>query len=542
MSASSKKKLRKEQNAAKLAERLQKEAQEQRKTKITTIVFSVFIAAVLVAGLVLLAITGFRTSGIRQKYTTALTLGEDKMSSLEFNYFYVDNLNNEASNNSMMLQFQGLDLSKPLDEQIQDEEKQTTWADYFINKAAESARNTHALCNAAEEAGFAFPEDAEKELTDYMASVEFSATLQYGYPTLKDFLVANYGPGASVDSYKAYIRNNLMAQAYYDHYAETNCVYTDADRRAHEKDQYMNYSSFSYDTYYISYTTYLNVSSSDATEAQKEAARAAAKADAESLLSATNVDELDAAIKVLEVNKDKDVKASRVTNTLYSNISADQQKWLTATGRKAGDIAALPNEATLTDEDGKESTVVNGYTVIMYEGTSENLEPLANVRHLLVSFTGGTTDSNGNTTYSDADKAATKKTAEELLNTWKSGDATEDSFIELVKTKTDDTASIETGGLYEDITPASNYEPAFLSWSIDPERKAGDTGIVETAYGYHIMYYVGDSDINYRDSLIDAELMTAELEEWQNGLYEALTYTVGNTNLLKKDYVLQAAE
>ena len=33
----------------------------------------------------------------------------------------------------------------------------------------------------------------------------------------------------------------------------------------------------------------------------------------------------------------------------------------------------------------------------------------------------------------------------------------------------------------------------FNDWVFDTERKEGDTGIVKTTYGYHIMYYVGDS-------------------------------------------------
>ena len=32
---------------------------------------------------------------------------------------------------------------------------------------------------------------------------------------------------------------------------------------------------------------------------------------------------------------------------------------------------------------------------------------------------------------------------------------------------------------------------AFEDWCFDTARKAGDTGIVQTEYGYHVMYYVG---------------------------------------------------
>ena len=34
----------------------------------------------------------------------------------------------------------------------------------------------------------------------------------------------------------------------------------------------------------------------------------------------------------------------------------------------------------------------------------------------------------------------------------------------------------------------------FNDWCFDESRQPGDHGIVETEYGYHIMYFVGDSE------------------------------------------------
>ena len=35
---------------------------------------------------------------------------------------------------------------------------------------------------------------------------------------------------------------------------------------------------------------------------------------------------------------------------------------------------------------------------------------------------------------------------------------------------------------------------AFNDWLFDPSRKPGDTDIVETEYGYHIMYFSGSQE------------------------------------------------
>ena len=47
----------------------------------------------------------------------------------------------------------------------------------------------------------------------------------------------------------------------------------------------------------------------------------------------------------------------------------------------------------------------------------------------------------------------------------------------------------------------------FNDWCFDASRKSGDTGIVETTYGYHVIYFVG-TDLPYwqvqvRDALVE---------------------------------------
>ena len=68
----------------------------------------------------------------------------------------------------------------------------------------------------------------------------------------------------------------------------------------------------------------------------------------------------------------------------------------------------------------------------------------------------------------------------------------------------------------------------------DDARKTGDTGLVETEYGYHVMYFVGDSDITYRDYQIKSELQSNDMNTWYTGLREAMTVTEGNTDYIMK--------
>ena len=112
------------------------------------------------------------------------------------------------------------------------------------------------------------------------------------------------------------------------------------------------------------------------------------------------------------------------------------------------------------------------------------------VRHILLIPAESETDENGNAVYTDAAWTECEAAAQALLEQWKSGDATEEAFAALATEKTQDPGSQGTGGLYENVYKGQMV-PEFESWCFDETRTAGDTGIVRTSYGYHIMYYVG---------------------------------------------------
>lgn len=102
-----------------------------------------------------------------------------------------------------------------------------------------------------------------------------------------------------------------------------------------------------------------------------------------------------------------------------------------------------------------------------------------NVRHILIS------------PEEDTEEAveACRVKAEELLEQWRSGEATEESFAALATEHTDDPGSQGTGGLYEGVENGSMVAE-FNDWCFDEARQPGDSGLVKTSYGYHLMYFV----------------------------------------------------
>lgn len=551
MSASSKKKLRKENAAAQLTEKQRKEQAEAKKLKQMTVSFiAIMLVVALTAGTVLV-VRGVNQSGVFQKNTIAAVIDGKELNSVHMNYYLNDYIKNQyaqwesmySSSTSLYLGLMGLDTKKPLDEQTYDPETGATWADQFLGEALKKAKSDYALYAKAMSEGFKLSEDEQKALESNATTLELYAMI-YGYKNIDKYLQALYGFGSDLETYNEYTKIATIASAYAAKHSES-LTYSMDDIREYEKDKKLDYTSFTYAVYGLSQASFLEGGTKDDkgnttySDAEKEAALKKAKEIAENLAKATDIADLDKAIAALEINKDKKDAASSVyTDTLYNNIgNTAMQEWLSDEKRVENEMTVIPAETTSTDADGKEVKTTTGYYVVVFQSRNENLRPLANVRHLLVKFEGGKTGTDGNITYTDTEKATAKAEAERLYEEWKKGEMTEESFIELVKKHTDD-GSKETGGLYEDIHPQSQYVEAFLNWSIDPDRKVGDTGIIATEYGYHIMFYSSDDELTYRDYMIREDMRAEDFEEWYNGIVDASKADLEETKHLRTDIIL----
>jgi parvulin-like peptidyl-prolyl isomerase len=94
---------------------------------------------------------------------------------------------------------------------------------------------------------------------------------------------------------------------------------------------------------------------------------------------------------------------------------------------------------------------------------------------------------------------------------WQSGDATEDSFAELAKANSSD-GSASNGGLYEKVRLGQMVKE-FEDWCFAKGRKPGDTGIVKTQYGYHVMYFSGYGE-PYRLLIAKSAMQNEEYKNW----------------------------
>ncbi len=549
MSASSKKKLRKELNAAAMTEKQLQEQKEAKKLRLYTGLFGLAIAVMI---LVVLA-SRVISSGFIPRSTTALTVDGTKVSAAELNHYYVDSINGFLQNYGDYVSLFGLDPSKPLDEQFYDEEKTQTWADYFVEQAAASAKNMYAIYNAAKAEGYTLSDEAKASIDASVQNFGMYATL-YGFGSADAYIGAMYGEGCNEKTFRDYAEVQMIASEYAADKNES-LVYDDAAIRAEDDKDPSVYSAYTYNYYYLANSKFYEGGTEDEkgnktySDAEMEAGRAAAEAAANSLLTATSVEELDAAIAALVVNTETTnaPKSTRRENYQYANLESLLREWITGE-RTEGDMVVIPNESTTHDHaDGEECTgendtkTVNGYYVVRFESENKNETELVNVRHILVSFEGGKTDEKtGTVTYTDAEKLAAKNAAEALLKAFTEGEATEEAFAALATKNTTDTGSKENGGLYEKVYPGQMVTN-FNDWCFDSARKSGDTGIVESEFGYHVMYFVDKAGVTYRDFMIESTLRNNDLTAWENGLVEAAEMTLSNTKYVNTELILSPA-
>lgn len=548
MSASSKKKLRREQEAAKMTERQLSEQKEAKKLKLYTNIFIAALVLIIVVAAWFAVSQIISTTGLREKNTVAVKIGDTELTNAELNYYFIDAINEFNSYYGSYASMFGLDATKPLNQQVTNAETGATWADDFLTTAKANAQSTLALIAEAEANGFTLTEEELASIDTTFDSLEGYA-MMYGYPDAETYLQAIYGYGATVESYRQYTLDSALASAYYNAYAES-LTYDQAALRAADDEDPNAYSRFNYNSYYLNVNLFLEGGTTDEngtttySDEERAAAVAAAKEVADSLIvdEIVTVEDLDAAISALEINAEAETP---VTSTVYedveyTSIASAIMDWVADDSRVSGDKAVIANEATTTNEDGTEETTINGYYVVLFNNENDNMLPLVNVRHILVSFEGGTTDpSTGATTYSEAEKMVAQAKANDLYNQWQGGKAIEETFASMANEHSTDPGSNTNGGLYEDVFPGQMV-PAFNDWCFDETRKPGDTGIVETDYGYHIMYYVGTSDTMYRDYLIGNKLRSDDTAAWYNALVEATVVTEVNTKYISKDLVLAA--
>ena len=131
---------------------------------------------------------------------------------------------------------------------------------------------------------------------------------------------------------------------------------------------------------------------------------------------------------------------------------------------------------------------------------------VVSVRHILIR----PEDSADETSWAQA-----QSKANEIYQQWQDGEKTEDSFAALAEEYSEDNAA--NGGLYEDVYPGQMVA-TFNDWCFADGRQSGDSGVVQTEYGYHIMYFVAEGDTIYWREVVRQDAKLAQVYDKADAL------------------------
>ncbi len=454
-----------------------------RKKRIHGIIGTVIGIVIVVA----LALLIFVNSGFLQKNAPAVTVGSHTITPAEFNYYYQDTYYNIYYTYAYYGMWDYMvDTSADIGSQtcyLSDDGG--TWKEYIRDTAIDSAVQAYVLYDAGHEEGFEMDEDTQASLDSVVENVETYAE-EAGYDDANEYLETYYGKGATLDSYAEYMEVQYYASAY-SSYKSDSFSYTTDELRTYYDD---NVESFDTVTYRVFSVT---TEDDDNTTAKATADAMAAELDG------SESSFVSAAYEYADEDSKESYEEDSYTlrsNYSYSSISSDYADWLFS-----------------DDREGSESQVFatsSGYAIVMFVSRDRNDYGMANVRHILVSVE--TSGDDGEST--DDDWAACLESIEEIEALWEDTDMTEDDFAELAEEYSDD-SSAENGGLIEDIYKNEMVED-FNSWCFDEGRTPGDYGIVETTYGYHLIYYVSTGD-EYWTVLADAAIRSEDYSDWYTG-------------------------
>lgn len=498
MSASRERKRRQTQEEAPLTEKQTQEAKQAKSLKRMT---AIFIAICVVMVVVVLVFAVLNT-GVVEKNLTVLTVGEHKITAAEMNYFFVNYANSAYNSNDGINSYwrQIISTEIPLDQQVQSQEAGTTWADQFLDLAVTEARNIYAIYDQAIAAGFTLDEEALANIDSTLSSLDMYASLS-GLTSANSYLRSYYGRGCNVNNYRSYLTVTRTASAYLTQYRESiSC--TDEDLAAFDAEDPTAFNAYDYRYYYVAAQDYYE--SEEPTEEEKAAALQAAKADADAALKEIQHNGEAAFLENAQTYHDlhvADADSETVYDadgeTLKANIVGDSVNtrladWIKDESRKAGDCTVEP---FYSSREGEEDVVI-GYYIAMFLGSTDNRDTLTkNVRHILIS--GSTEES--------------KAKADEILAKFEEN-PTEENFTALATENTEDPGSKNNGGLYENVAPGDMIEE-FNAWLFEEDHKPGDYGIVETTYGYHLMYLVGDG-VDLRTHMIEGDYTAKVFNDW----------------------------
>ena len=464
----------------KVQKRKEEKEKEKKEERISTSVGIVFLVALVCL------VASFPIRTYLATHETYVVINGEEVNKVEFDYVYNTSKNNYITQYGSYLSYFGLDTSKDLSTQMYSET--LTWKDYFEQNAVESLKQNKALMAEAKAAGFTY--DTTDEYNTFKETIKTSAAA--AGVSDKEYVRSIYGSYATMGRIEEYVKNDMVMNAYYQKLQEDNAPSDD------EIQSYYEENKATYDSVDYRLTTIEADLPTEPTELADPVEETAADTTGSTDGTAATDSTQDTAYQpsdaeIAKAMEDAKVLADDAEQTVAKDGEAHENEkkssvnylisdWLFDDARKAGDTTVITNDNS------------HCYYAVAFEKRYLDETPSADVRVII---------------------PTEDKTGEEILEEWKSGAATEDSFAELCKKYTQDTSAVENGGLFEQVTKTGMTEE-LSNWIFDNSRQAGDTVAITVSDTTYVLYYIGQDQpewkINIKNTLV-SDTMSQHMQD-----------------------------
>lgn len=419
----------------------------------------------------------------------ALTVNDTDVSIGMYNYYY-SCITNNYINYAEYGYYEDLDVSKDFSNQYTTDEngKKISWEKLFQNETLNQIKYITSYYEAAVNDGLTLTKEQQKQVNENLTSIKESAAEVD--MSVDQYITTNYGDYCGLATLKKMLEQCYLAETYY--------YKAMVDSKATDKEIDAYFAKHEDDLKNVSFA-YLQFQYDDD---NKDSVLKKAQACAKQIKSVKD-------IKKFVPNVYEDLIKSYIESGYYEDeetcakalaeqvevtipksetgLVKEAMDWLFNKDTKVNDCS------TFVDDENKMV-----YVILKTKEPSLDEQKVYSVRHILI-MPGEKDAEEQKEKYTDAEWQEAKEKAEKILKQFNSGDKSEYTFAKLAEKYSYDTESTSNGqsgkygGLCSGVTLGTMVK-SFEDWSTDSSRKYGDTDIVKSQFGYHIMFFISNEE------------------------------------------------
>ena len=458
----------------------------------------------------------------------ALKVSDTPVSIGMYNYYYSCIYQNYISYANYG--YYDLDTTKSFDVQktTDSDGNEVSWSQLFKNETIKQIQYITTYYEKAVDEGITLTKAQKKSIKSTLESIKDAATNDS--VSVNKYISATYGDYCGYATIEKMLTQCYIAENYYQRLSVSQ-KFTDKEITKFFKENKDEYENVTFAYLQVPYEN--DDANATVKKCKKYAESIKSVDDMKKLIPTACKDLID-----LYVSKGYAQDAESCAELLSANIEVsitaketglidEAIDWLFNDSTKIGDVNVF---------DDSDNKIV--YIFYKVSDPQPDKEEVYSVRHILI-MPDGVDTSSANVNLTDEQLAQARKKAQKILDKYNKGAKTEIEFAKLAEKYSKDTQSTSSGtsGIYGGLcggVQQGTMVQSFNDWAMDDSRKYGDTGIVDSKYGCHIMFFISKQPKYLYNCESDLKEKT-EKEFTYNSEVKEYKGAMGKTKVAKPD-------